>query len=682
MSTLNIRSLAIRADTSDGLYGLDMPFSKGLNIIHADNTLGKSTCIQAIIFALGLEGCLGPSRKLPLKSALKSNLKNDNTDDIKVIKSKIYLEISNGSMSVVLARSSDEISKDLISVYKNQIMSEVVGGNGKHDDYYLNREGAATRERGFHHYLASFLNIEQPKVLKYDGSESPMYLEAIFSINYVEQTRGWGGILNVLPTYLGIRDLASKVIEFTLDLDVQDNIIKKQRYGQDKRLAENRWNSSIESLKLVAFNSNGNVLSSLLGKISNIKYIRDESYLYAGTNSDKEYSTLLDELKSELNQIQSAKINNYIDDNKLETLSLELERYSEKLKEDEKIASVLVSDLDLSKQYVDSIKFRLEDITESLRKYKDILRLKEIGSQEVFDLDIGSRCPTCFTKLDETLLDYNLKSSRKVLGLEDNIQYLEKQRAAFNSLIRSEEVNSEKKQYRLKVINDQLNNTRELIRQVKTSLTDVSSAPSRSNIKKELILENQIEILEKSLLKEDEIKEDLREALKDWNKADKSLKALSKMSLSKNDFIKLNVLKESFGYYLEKFGYTSNAISDFSISLETYKPMLNGVDINSEASASDNIRVIWAFLYAVLMLDNDCKVTSSNHLGLLILDEPRQQEAKNESFNEFIATASKVGSIGKQIIVGTSEDYGNLQAAVKGLDIDLKHFDSYLIRKL
>lgn len=67
MLNLVIENLSIRTQTNDGLYGTDIPFTQGLNIIHAENTHGKSTCIQSIVYALGLEGCLGPSRKVPLK---------------------------------------------------------------------------------------------------------------------------------------------------------------------------------------------------------------------------------------------------------------------------------------------------------------------------------------------------------------------------------------------------------------------------------------------------------------------------------------------------------------------------------------------------------------------------------------------------------------------------------------
>ena len=62
--TLCLRHLRLRAMTPAGLYGTDIPFKPGLNVIWADNTKGKSTCMQGMLYALGLERMLSP-RGLP-----------------------------------------------------------------------------------------------------------------------------------------------------------------------------------------------------------------------------------------------------------------------------------------------------------------------------------------------------------------------------------------------------------------------------------------------------------------------------------------------------------------------------------------------------------------------------------------------------------------------------------------
>jgi hypothetical protein len=49
--TLRLRHLRLRAETEVGTFGADLPFTSGLNVIWADNTKGKSTCLQGILYA-------------------------------------------------------------------------------------------------------------------------------------------------------------------------------------------------------------------------------------------------------------------------------------------------------------------------------------------------------------------------------------------------------------------------------------------------------------------------------------------------------------------------------------------------------------------------------------------------------------------------------------------------------
>ena len=95
-STLQISRLRVETNTADGLYGVDIEFKAGLNLIHADNTLGKSTCIQSIIYALGLEGAMGPAKSVPLKGALTKQLRRTDASDIPVISTQVFLQISIG----------------------------------------------------------------------------------------------------------------------------------------------------------------------------------------------------------------------------------------------------------------------------------------------------------------------------------------------------------------------------------------------------------------------------------------------------------------------------------------------------------------------------------------------------------------------------------------------------------
>jgi len=399
------------------------------------------------------------------------------------------------------------------------------------------------------------------------------------------------------------------------------------------------------------------------------------------SNEKNSYKDRIDSLFTELSFLKARNSSKEIDENKVARLEAELQELSLLLDEQEKAISLLRMDLDVSQKYTKSIEIRIHDVNDSLRKYKDLLRLESIGSEEAFNLST-TECPTCKTELQDSLLPNIKHENIRVLGLDDNIKYLEKQKDTFDSLLKSEKQNTQTKEIRLEQGNHQIMRSRALIREIKSSLIDEKSAPSRSDIKKELIIENEMELLDRALVDESEIKSRLQSALYDWKLAESALQALPRTGFSQNDWHKLKTLRESFINYLRDFGYSSNELEDFRISEQSYKPTLNDVDINSEASASDNIRVIWSYLYSILTLDEKKNVSSTNHLGLLILDEPRQQEAKNESFKAFITKIAEIKNSGKQVIIGTSEEYNYLQSTVRYLEVNLKHFDSDIIKKL
>ena len=74
MLGLKIKELEISVNTSSGPFSAKLFFNDGLNIIRANNSSGKSTCINAIAFGLGLEAILGPSRKRPFPKSLYLSL--------------------------------------------------------------------------------------------------------------------------------------------------------------------------------------------------------------------------------------------------------------------------------------------------------------------------------------------------------------------------------------------------------------------------------------------------------------------------------------------------------------------------------------------------------------------------------------------------------------------------------
>ena len=68
---LKIRAIKLEVNTTSGLYGAEFSFTKGLNIIRGDNSTGKSSLFQSILYALGFEELLGGKNEKIMQSEIK-----------------------------------------------------------------------------------------------------------------------------------------------------------------------------------------------------------------------------------------------------------------------------------------------------------------------------------------------------------------------------------------------------------------------------------------------------------------------------------------------------------------------------------------------------------------------------------------------------------------------------------
>src|SRR4051812_8371032 len=101
---MRFRRLHIRLQTSDGPYGTTIDFPDGLVVVWADNSMGKSTCVKAMLVALGMEATLTVNQTdLPLSPALTNRLEGENAE-ILVHESDIFLEIENASGERIVVR--------------------------------------------------------------------------------------------------------------------------------------------------------------------------------------------------------------------------------------------------------------------------------------------------------------------------------------------------------------------------------------------------------------------------------------------------------------------------------------------------------------------------------------------------------------------------------------------------
>ena len=110
-----------------------------------------------------------------------------------------------------------------------------------------------------------------------------------------------------------------------------------------------------------------------------------------------------------------------------------------------------------------------------------------------------------------------------------------------------------------------------------------------------------------------------------------------------------------------------------------HRPTHDGFDLGFNLSASDMIGTILACLYGLLEVS---LTHSTNHAGLLILDQPRQQETAAVSFKEFLNRAAGARAANQQVVFATSEDSTNLRSMLQALPHQYIEFEGKTLSKM
>ncbi len=117
--TLQLVAIRLQLNTSRGPAGYEARFGSGLNVLNADNSWGKSTLLQGIVYALGLEGALSASRKSPLGPAMTQAIDTP-LGPATVVESSVTLWIKNSSGSHMQVQRwvvSNDIDTRIIRVW-------------------------------------------------------------------------------------------------------------------------------------------------------------------------------------------------------------------------------------------------------------------------------------------------------------------------------------------------------------------------------------------------------------------------------------------------------------------------------------------------------------------------------------------------------------------------------------
>lgn len=664
---LRINRLRIEINTVNGIYGIDEYFKDGLNFVSSiDNTCGKSSILAAIYYCLGFEQILGGVSGIGSKvltSAFKNTIE-DNGKSWSVTESGAYLEISNGLEVITVYRTIKTENKDnrLITVFYGEYNSL---GNPEiqSEDFYVNIQNAATSSRGFHSFLENFLHLELPLVRTSDGIERKLYLQLIFSAMFIEQKHGWSDILSGMPIF-GIRESKKRVLEYIIGLDTLKNEKEHERLNGIKTEIENEWKKLIQQIQATVYLNSCNIINLPIHP----RVLSDKEYsrIVIFTETDLTIEARSEQLSAEYESLCQLKPR--VTDN-FEAISKELSKTEATILDFEEKLKILTQKLFSLNQIINQLNSNIQLICADIRNNEDAARLQKFGSEHATEQISVNVCPTCKQQIQDNLLEANVCSG--FMSIEENIRHLKAQKSMLvfslngrkNTL---DEIRKQKQDYESRLLT-----LRRLAHTLRSDLYTTTDAEAS-----EAIMLKKIEITQKieqlSQLKNDlaTFLESLRDLSDRWNTYLDQKSKLPKKGVPKSDIDKVELLKTYFINNLSRYHYSSlPSLAEIEISKESLLPTVDGFDMKFDSSASDGIRMIWAFTMALLQVSIK---KDGNHPGVIIFDEPAQQSIVPEDMRSFIHSATEIGSK-CQIIMAITLNSKELIQIINDLDSEKYH---------
>lgn len=662
---LGINRLRIEINTMNGVYGIDRSFHSGLNFIASpDNTCGKSSILAAIYYCLGFEqiiGGVGGIGNKVLTSVFKSTIE-DNGKSWTVTESGMYLEITNGNETITIFRSalaSDNRDNRLITVYHGKYDS-VGDPQIQSKDMFVNVTNSATGEKGFHTYLEDFLHFELPEVRTSDDNERKLYLQVIFSSMFIEQKHGWSDIFSGMPIF-GIRESKKRVVEFLLRLDTLKNEKERDRLKIVKANLERDWEQLITDIQQEALRESCEVvnLPPHPRVLSNTDYSRIHLTTVEGNTIDGEVAGLQEEYNS-LRRLKPRVLDNF------DELNAELSETESAILSMESELRVLTTQLVRENDVIIRLTKDLEIINSDIQNNNDAARLQKFGSEVTgeFSADI---CPVCKQAIHDTLL--STETDSLFMNIEDNIRHLKEQKSMLGFSLSSHKQNKEVIQQQKITMESRLMTLRRLAHTLRSDLfTTTDTEASEAIMLKRIEISRRIESLTRLNDYVSSQINRLKDLASQWNMYLAAKKNLPRKGLSDLDTEKINLLKKKFIENLRRYHYSSlSSFDGIQISEESFLPTIDGFDMKFDSSASDGVRVIWAFTMALLHVSIE---KAGNHPNILIFDEPAQQSIVPADMSSFINSVVELGK-NCQVIIGITLNSQEIVSIINSLEKEL-----------
>jgi hypothetical protein len=656
---MRIVAVALDVETTLGRASYQCRLEPGLNVLNAPNSWGKSTLLQSIVYAMGLEGSLSASRRVPLGPAMTQAVDTDH-GRAGVIQSYVTLTLANNRDRYLRVRrwaKSLEVGQNLIQVLTAD--SEAGLEAAHREDMFVREAGATFSEAGFHRLLEEFQGWSLPLVPSYSSDDIRLYLEVLFPLFYVEQKFGWSGVAPRIPTHYRIRDPLQRAVEYVLGLSTLERIRALEALKEEEATIAAEWTAAVERLRAAAS------LENLRLILPDVKPVgvgqRQQAVLEA---SEGERWVPLDIVEAHWQERLSA-----IGD-QVNTAGERVGRSRDELATAEaqvrKLGAIvrdLREQLAISGADQDALAARLAGVEEDKRRLTDVQRIRRLGGELDLPLIAEGRCPTCQQELDGRDV-----ASGTVSSIEENIALLDAERVTLLSMQAAAAERSARLEESVGAAEADLAAARDQVRLLRDELVGPSNAPSLSQVQERLTFESRLRGAEAVKDVCVAVEHELEELSIRLDDVRARRATLGEAAANSTDARILAAFRSSFQQQIAAYGLRSVPPDEVTIDERTLLPVNDGFELSFDValgfSASDTIRTKWA--YHTALFETASTQEHGRHLGLMVLDEPRQQETDHRSLAAFLDRLNNDNGLG-QVLYATSEEPEVLGQLLKGI---------------
>jgi hypothetical protein len=316
-------------------------------------------------------------------------------------------------------------------------------------------------------------------------------------------------------------------------------------------------------------------------------------------------------------------------------------------------------------------------VHEDLQRNKDCKKLADLGST-VDPIFSPSVCPTCQQAVSDSLMAP--ETATEVMTIDQNIAFLEKQKALLDH-VRVRSIDAVASGERLLIaLTRQVEEIQSEVRSLRDTLVAPTNSPALADVRERVVLEETLRRYAATAEEFDAVVAALRESVLLCEDASRRVHELPVAGLSDEDERRVSRCSALLSEQLAQFGFTTFSPADVRLHESSFRPTRDGFEIGFEVSASDGIRLKWA--YHLMLLELAREFADCNHVGWVAFDEPKQQETARDSFKQLFARAAAARDAGQQVLLATSEDGRSLASAIRGLQVNLVSVDGLLMKKL